>query len=274
MSGPNGDITTLLGDIGEYGGGPRVVLPESFYICTVNVDETGVSDPAFEKEQDEEGNDVPVMTLEENGELFLDANEEPVQRGGSPFVDLECAVDEGPFQGYGFKGRFWLTPGKGKNIGFVQHAANAISGKKCDVRVLKEYGFEFPATPKNLTPAQLKASRQEAQQMLRKYFYALGHDDRLDFMTKYCRLGTWDDKSAVTKVGIELGNERENETTGEVYIPEFNRYQGFYALNHAKKGAGWVRSVHHPKQTKVAVEMGLFDGGEVESPVVQETADV
>lgn len=272
MSGQNGDITALLGDIGEYGGGRRVLLPESFYIVSLNVDDTGVTDPAFEKEQDNEGNDVPVMTLNEDGSPFLDANEEEVQRGGSPFVDLECVSDEGPFQGHGFKGRFWLTPGKGRNIGFVQHTANAITGKKCDTRVLKEYGFIFDAVPKNLTPGERKQAMEAAQQQFRKYFYALGNDERLDFMVKYCRIGQWDGKSAVAKVGIEEGNERENETTGETYIPEFNRYQGFYNLNATKKGAGWVRNVCHPKQLIAAVEMGLVDGNDT-SPV-QETAGV
>ena len=259
MGNGNSNIATLLGDIPEYGGGPRVLLPESYYNMTLAVLDTDTTDPAVDDEEN------PVMTKEKDGSLFEDANGEQVQRGCSPYVELECEADEGPFQGHGFRGRFWLTPGKGPNIGFVQHAAKAISSKTVNTKLLNEFGFEFPAIGKSLSSEALKQARLEAQQLFRKYFYVLSADDRLDFMVRYCRVGEWDGKSVVVKVGIEPGQERMDDTTGQLYTPEFNRYQGFHALNDASKGAGWVRSVCHRKQERAAVEMGLIEAPE--SPV-------
>lgn len=238
MSTNNGQIATLLGDIPEYGGGPRVLLPASYYIGTLEVDEVDMS-------PEREG-----VIENEDGSPFLDANDNEVTLGHSPYAQMTCEVDEGPFAGNGFTGRFWLTPGKGRNIGFVQHAAKAISGQGVNTKVLSDFGFEFPA----------KQTQEEAQQMYRRYFYALGAEDRVTFMTKYCNIGKWDGKSVVVKVGIEDGNEKQNETTGELYTPQFNRFQGFSSLNAGKKGAGWVRNVCHPKQENWAIELGLVEG--------------
>jgi len=238
MAGPNGDITTLLGDVGEFGGGARVILPKSYYIMGLTVGDVDASNLRTNDE------DEPIMI-----EDFEDANGDEVQAGGTPFVTIESVVNEGPFAGEGFNARFYLTPGKGKYIGLIQHAVRAITGKRANVKVLSEYNFEFKGDE---TP-------EEAQQQFRKYYSALTVDDRLDFMVKYCRVGEWD-TDAIASVDAEEGQERENETTGEIEIPLFNRYKGFYSLSDGKKGQGYVRKVCHRKQERVAIEMGLIEG--------------
>ncbi len=262
MSGPNGNVSTLLGDIPEYGGGGWVRLPDSYYIGAINVVDVEATDPQT-NDQDE-----PNLIEDENvqGGFFLDCNDNQVQKGNTVYATLEFEAIEGPFEGNGFTSRFYLTPGKGPNIGFVQNAANVLGGG-VNLKVLKDWGFEFPVVGKNVTGEALKEARREAQQLFRKYFLSLTADDRITFMTKYCNIAKWDGTEAVVKVELEAGDERTDDF-GQVSTPQFNRYKGFYALNHGKKGAGWVRNVCHRKQAVHAMEMGLVNpNDEQESPV-------
>jgi hypothetical protein len=226
-----------LGDIPEYGG-RRVLLPQSHYIVGLTLDEdVQVSDESAEERYHED---------------FEDVNGEQVLLGGTPFMVLGVEASDGPFQGCGFNARFYLTPGKGRNIGFVNHAIKAVTGKSADTRVLKEYGFNFP---KGL-------QRDELQAMFRKYFLSLGPQDRLSLMTAYARTDEWNGATVIAKVGIEAGDERTDESTGETYVPQFNRIQGFHAVDDPKKGsdlvyAAWVKKQCFPKQYDAAVEMGL-----------------
>lgn len=251
----NGQIADLLGDIGEYGGGARIKLPPSFYIVAIELGEVDATPQRSKDDTDDQGNKLwsdDDLYIFDGDNYFLDGNEEKVCRGGSVYAEISCTVEEGPFAGNGFQSRFWLTPGKGKNIGFVQHAAKAISGRGMNMKALTDFGFIFTG----------KEDQSEAQQKFRKFYYALGVEDRLNFMIQYCNLSKWDGKSAVAKVDIEDGQEKLDETTNQLYTPQFNRYKGFYALNDGKKGAGYVRNVCHPKHEQWALEMGVITASE------------
>lgn len=186
------------------------------------------------------------MDKQKNGsfEQVFDSEGEPALIGGSPYAEITATVVEGPFEGCDFRSRFWLTPGRGRNIGFVNNACKAITGRPVDVATLAKFGVKF-------TPGM---SPVDTQQALRRRYLALDPETRLDFMVQYARVADWSGKGVVMAVGQEDG--RPNEETG--VPPVFNRIQGFWALADGKDGAANVRGVWHDKQTEAGIALGLL----------------
>jgi len=240
-------LLDALGDIPEYGSGPRIVLPEGLYVMDIEVGEQTTTD---------QGDDIMTDKVWSKGQIVdevpvEDVNGSEVLVGGTPYVELTTTPAEGPFEECGFQSRFYLTPGKGRNIGFVNHACKAITGKPVDVKVLGEFGFDFEGL----------SEQSEIQTRFRACYLALTPEQRLDLMVRYARVVQWDGKTAVVKVGVEE-RERTDEATGAKYMVPFNRVQGFHAIDDPKRGAGYVRKVQHPKQTAYAIEAGLIDAGD------------
>jgi hypothetical protein len=236
---PNEQLLSDLGDIPEYGGAPRVLLPESYYIATVSIGDPDVSNVG--------GQSGDATLKDEDGEEILNAAGDPIPVGGSPFSNVSIAVEEGPFTECGFDSRFYFTPGKGRNIGFINHAVKAVTGKPVDLKALDEFRVKIPS-----------GDRDRAQQAFRFAYLEMTPEQRLAFMSKYARLDLWEGRGVVVKVGREM-REFTDEATGAQVERWFNRIQGFYALDDAKKGAGFVRSKCHEKQEAVGLEEGSLE---------------
>lgn len=224
----NEQLLDDLGDIGEYGGG-WVLLPESHYLMDVSL----AGDPDVTPEGGASG-DKYIEDFEIDGEAVL--------AGGSPYLPLALSATEGPFAECGFESRFYVTPGKGPNIGFVNHAVKAVTGRAVDLSALSRFGIDV-----------VGASAEEKQQAFRIGFLQLGPQDRLDFMAMYARFDLWDGASAVVKVGREAGQKEGTM---------FNRIQGFHSVTDGKRGQGYVRGKCFENQEKVGLAEGTLTADE------------
>lgn len=231
------DILGQLGEIEEFGGGPRVILPESYYPVELTMDEFGVS-----KLSDDRVLEPPLV--DEKGQPVVDGegNQLELAAGGSPFLKLNAKVIEGPFaevEGANFDFRQSVTPGKGGFIGFVNSAVKAVTGQAPNRQALTKYNFNF------LQQADAKV----VQQLFRTQFYLLQPDERKDFMAIWTNASQWDGKKCVIKVTHEV-NTRVNEVTGEEFTVTYHRVGGYYPINHPKKGLAWVRKTCFPAQQR------------------------
>jgi hypothetical protein len=233
------DVVAALGDMPELGGSQRVVLPDSFYPMRLEVEDVSVTDERDHLDGD--GNVDPNQVIEG----LTDVEGNPVPKGGVPYVQMKATVTAGPFaEVASFSSRLHLTPGKGKFIGFINHATKSVTGQPVNREILKKYGFEFGEG----------LSEAETQQVFRVYWFSLSPADRQKFMSEWCNLGKWDGAPCIVKVGTDKV-DRRNEVTGEEYSVYFNRFQGFYALNDTKKGLAWTKKACFPAQEKWYDEM-------------------
>jgi hypothetical protein len=207
----------------------RVVLPVSHYVMQIELEETGLS-------KESETDFV---------EDVLDVSGNPVPRGNSPYAQLLMTVSEGPFEGESFSSRIYLTPGKGKYIGFHVNACNSITHKPTDSSLYKEFGFTF----------EDGWTGENVQKAFRFYFYNLEPTKRQDFMLRWARVPEWDGKQVVVKVGHEL--ETRTNDDGEEYEITFNRIKGLWSTNDPKKGAAFVKKSCYPFQQQRKTDMDL-----------------
>jgi len=229
------DILSQLGEFEEFGDrAPRVILPESHYPVEITLNEVGltkVRDTAL----------VPAL-VDENGNQLED-----VVGGGVPYLDLAVKVVDGPFgevEGAGFSFRQSCTPGKGGYIGFVAGATRAVTGQAPDAAAITKYKFQFPNG----------ADDKQAQQLFRTQFFLLDPEERKDFMTIFTRARLWNGRKAIVRVSHDLV-ERTNDITGETYTATYHRVEGYFALNHPKKGLAWVKSACYPEQAAALEEI-------------------
>jgi hypothetical protein len=217
-------LLEALGETPEYGTRKaRVILPESLYIAHIGVEEVGVT-------PEREG-----VVKDSSGEVFTNIRGEEVALGNSPYVQVTTTVHEGPLVGNGFSSRFYITPGKGRNIAFV------------NIKALAEFGITLPQG----------ASTEDSQRAFAQNYLSLDPEQRLAFMCKWANVDQWDGKIVVVKVGQEAGEERINEFTGLPETPIFNRLQGFYAMTDTKRGAVTVRGSYHAQHLEAATAMGI-----------------
>ena len=225
-------ILAGLGEIEEYSGGDRVLLPISYYIMNIpDVDAIEAS-----AEGGESGDNTRANITD------IDGND--VLTGGTPFCNVQFNVTEGPFEGCSMKPRLYFTPGKGRNIGFINSMVKGVTGQSVDLAAIREFNFIMPQA----------GSPDEIQEAFAKNFYTLSAEDRVAFMSQYCRWGQWAGQDVVVKVGHEDG--RPDEATG--VTPIFNRALGFYTLDHTKKGAAYVRNTCHAEQEAEGKAQGIL----------------
>ena len=228
-------------EIGE-GGRARIVLPKSYFPVEIAVVEVG-STPVSEDRVFED-----LTTTNAEGEIV------PMPRGGTPYVTLAATIADGPFSELDppayFQSRFFLTPGGGRFIGVIQKACKALTGKPFDTAVLDKAGFEFPAG----------ASGEDIQGAFRAQFYQLDVETRLDLMVQLARVGDWDGKVAIAKVGQSEPVERDDpeSPTGKSYTV-FNRFMGWYSVKDKAHGVQWVRDNCYPDHNSALTEMGLVE---------------
>jgi len=207
-----------MGEIEEYSSN-RTTLPDSYYPGILSVIQYDVTLPKYEDPEH-----PTVMT-----------------GGGSPFFQLGLAVVEGPYKGAETESRFYLTPGKGPNIGFVNSAIKNVTGKPADTTALKQ--FEFTA---------LTGNKESIQGGFRDQFRALSADDRKIFMEKYARVRSWDGRKVIVKVGVEENTWTTDE--GEERTTMRNRFAGFFTLTHSKKGLTYCKHTAFPMQEEYIAE--------------------
>ena len=132
-----------------------------------------------------------------------------------------------------------------------------MSGKPVDESILEEFGFVAPGLS-----GDEKEDGFTMRGALKDFYNTLDHAARLNMITRFLRIAEWDSRDCVVKVGREDGQERMNDTTGQIETPVYNRIQGFHALDDRKRGAGYVRQVCHPKQLAYAIDAGLIEAPE------------
>lgn len=246
------DILNALGEQDEIGGQrrPRIVLPRSYYALTINVEDVGVTDVGDEPLTEDGNVGGPEIFV---GDVDSEGSAVCVKKGGSPFVAITAEVADGPFgeldpPAY-FRTRFWLTPGKGPYIAVVQKATRALTGAPFDQAAMDEAGFEFSNT----------GDKELSQQEFRYQYLALGPQERLDLMAKLVRVGEWDQKVAICRVGDEKREIPDDDSpTGFVNVT-FNRIHGWYAVKDKKFGAEQIRAKFYGEQEKALVELGLAE---------------
>jgi hypothetical protein len=213
-------VLDLLGETPEFGG-TRVVVPESYYPMTLSVGEIGVTETR-------EG------TGGEGGLV-----------GGTPYVELGGEITNGPYKGVAVSERLWLTPGKigskGGMIGLLNAACKTITGQPAVVAALGEFGIELPEEfPEGTSDEEARA---EVRRAFIEGFAGLTPDQRLALMTKYLRLGNWDGKQVIGKVGLEEQSVlddmgRPMVQNGVPVVRRRNRWMGFHGVQEKHKTHG------------------------------------
>lgn len=208
------DMNKVLGAIGEISeyGSSRIVLPDlgpfSFYPMTLGVSQYDVS------------------PFKDDGS------------GGSPYVQFQGLVNEGPYEGAETSARVFMTPGEtGRNLGFIIHMAKVINGK-VNTKAFDQFGFDFGTVSGD--------DQDEVNAVITLRWGKLTLDERKDFIAQLTGIAYWDGKGAIVKVTQEEYSfeGREGDTISGVR----NQFKGFYPPNDPRKGIKWVRTMCFPQQ--------------------------
>lgn len=247
------DINKVLGETQEYGG-RRLVLPESYYPMQLAIGEVKTTD----------------LKTNQDGEII---------GGGTPEINVIGSVFEGPFEGSDVKARLYPTPGKaGGGFGLFIGATSAVTGQRANVvEALKKHGIVLPSQG----ALNEKDYRVLAREAIRDGFLNLDPAKRLAVVLEAFRFAEWDGKKAIVKLIVEtsyfhvVGDTKtqlrdvkggmsakqqyeeyfNNEGPDSVVSYDDNRWNGYFALDSAEKGLGFVRAVEFAKQERARQAM-------------------
>lgn len=209
----------------EFGGGGRIILPESFYPARISVMVPGSSQ------------------VREDG------------TGGTPFIDLSVRITDGPFKDTTVQSRMYLSPGL---IGFLRSATKTLTKTGADYSVNEKFGFNFSELGA-IDPSN-KDDRKALAEMFKAQFYGLSPEQRLDYMLKHLRINQWDGKNAIVKFSIESNeSDKINPATGTPYVNTRNRIAGFFDVTDAKNGLSIVKTRDFPAQQAAIADSVLVN---------------
>lgn len=218
---------SLLEAIGEReeARGGRTVLPESRYIMRLTVEETGVTE-ASERSP-----------------------------GGTPYLQLNGSVLEGPFEGTDASIRLFLSPGKvkvsaktgteygGGFLSFLLGATRKITGKPANEDAFAQNGFDVPEREAGESDRDFGFRLRLA---ISQWYAEQEPAVRLKTMLALTRANEWDGKVVVA--GVNLEEQEYTGSDGEQRTGYRNSWGSFTTLDDAKHGKAFVRAVEHVKQ--------------------------
>ena len=212
-------MSNLIDKVGEREEfGERDTVPESSYIATMTIGDID----CFDKKDPDTGEVVE-------------------EKGGDPYVELTASIEEGPFTGIAPEARYNLGFGredkKGGVIPLKLGACKTLSGQSANEVVLKEFGWVDPVQEAGEDDFEYGARLRNA---MKEFYFGLTAMQRLDFATRFLRVAGWDGRKVVVVTTLTPNKRRE----GQFFV----NFDGFYALNHPKRGEEYVRKVCHPKQ--------------------------